>query len=1067
MKLYNDKESRNLIVSDFEHTLFVEAGAGSGKTTSMVSRIMAIILRGLAEIQDIVAITFTNEGAANLKLKIRRELESAKNSKEYHLMEENKITIGDKEKEYLNNALKYLPLAQFSTIHSFCLSILKERPIEAGIDPDFDIESEREISSTFEENWNRFLLENSGKSGILKTIIEENIDLETLKSIASIKCENPNLNFYTETAEDIDRAQLKNVIKFIKDIVKNINAELEVLIADDQTQAGLNRSKSCSAYLDKLENINALDVYKEFLLNVTTPNVGTVKKYALIKETFDKISEQCEAAKKIIYDYQHNIIVRVVNQFESNFKEWKKKTSNLDFDDLLYLTADLLKNNFEVRKYFKKKYKYVFVDETQDTDPLQTETMFFICEKYDQNSREWSNVKLDSSKLFMVGDPKQSIYKFRKADVQIYAKTKDIIESQGGKILTLSRNFRSHKNIINFVNNHFSKSFNNFLDEQKVGLQAEYIPLEFSSENTAEFSDYLYAIGAAGKNNDLVLGEEISRIVAIIQQIVDSEDYKIYDQEVDEYRKIKYSDVMILLRGLTYIDSYRSIFEYNNIPHQVVGGKTFFNSEDVRGLVYALKVIDDPTDNLALYFALRSSAFGLSDKALLEYVSTHNRLSFYEKIEEENTIAESIISALGKLYKTKKFNRPSEILKEIYELNGICHLSLLEPNGQQKSSKYYRFLELVLEIEEDQSLSFSSVVKKLEDVMNSEDPGITNISLSQGGADVVKLITIHKAKGLEAPVIILAGSNFSESESIPSHFVLRDSEEIIIPYHNGGFYSLSQNDLENLELIKAKCEDERLRYVAATRAKDLFVICTSPKGTFNGNFTNSIKDFSEVLVDEVPKEDRELVRQNELDMGKLFKETVSDQNKRKSEFNNLVSEINSKPLISSVHSVMDYDQSVFSQNGRSRRGQAFGRLIHKMLQYYIDGIFDDPESIIDEWMIREDVKRGYKKDALKMFNNFIKMDSVTEARNAAEKYCEWEFFYKEENRLINGVIDLIYKDAKGNWILIDFKTDDVSDPEYKIQVDEIYQKQLELYKKYFEKITGHIISKTIILYSNN
>lgn len=1063
--MIGDTKSRELILGDFHNTLFVEAGAGSGKTTAMVSRIMALIINGLADIREVVAITFTNEGAASLKSKILHELENASAGQAYAARGGATMRmLAGNELDRIQTALEYLPLAHVSTIHSFCLSMLKERPVEAGIDPHFDMNTEGNIPSPFNAAWLKFLLECAGNGHpFIGFVLRNGIDLSDIAEVARLRSENPDLLLYRRPAGPVSDETIETAFTQASTILSEMHRRIDLIENERASGEKEKRLKfvrdawgrviTCDGIEEKRAFLSTLDVYDKWN-----------KTLALFDRQSSALADLCDRIRKEGDDHLHSHIAAFVEEFMVWFTRHKKSTSSLYFDDLLFLTREMLRTSREVREYFKNRYKYLFIDETQDTDPLQTEIVFFLSEKPGAFAERWQDVTLHPSKLFMVGDPKQSIYKFRRADITMYEEAKERIAGQGGRILTLEKNFRSGKEIIHFVNDHFEGSFSGFANEQKLRLQPEYVRLVEGATQQSHLRKHILALVSEGEKRDY-LGDEAAKIIDVINGVTGEGGPQIVDAATGTKRHVRLSDIMILLRSMTDVEFYERMLEESDIPHYQVGGKTFFATEDIRGLVFALQAVDDPTDTISLFGALRSPVFGLSDQSLFDHVTVGGTLNVFSGMVGEPVGPALVL--LKSLHYNRERLRPSGVVKELFNASGMCHVVMMERNGVQKSSRYFRFLELVYELERDRTRSFRSVVESLREVMEMDDPQLANVTIAKPAENAVKITTIHRAKGLESPVVILANGNRRSWVSDPSSFVLRDEGKIVIPYGSGGFYDTDPEVLVALEQDREKCEEERLRYVAATRARDLLVLCVpaeKEEKTFNGKFAGSLK--INPLVGDVKTYRKEgEVRRTRKATSNLLKVYTETRQKQQLARERLVSLVEGfTPRFVSVHDTMEADESLFKMRRKSY-GKGFGNVLHRIMQHYVAHVGFDVESIVDLWMEEESVPRRHRKELLAAFACLKRNKHVEEALAATARHVEWEFFVTQERKILAGVIDLVYRNRNGGWVIVDYKTDDVSDPERKRRLDELYRGQLKQYAGAFEKITGESVEETVLLYA--
>jgi|GEM_PF-5473065 ATP-dependent helicase/nuclease subunit A len=1061
----SDQKSRIEINSNFKQNIFVEAGAGSGKTTAMVGRIIEALRRGLTTIDRIVAITFTNEGAASLRSKIQTELQRAIN-------EENEGTS----KKHLSNALNNLSLSTISTIHSFSLDILKLRPVEAGIDPEMEIESQEIEDAPFEDIWNTFLLELNEKSDKnLKQVIEnEGIDLELVKEMSKLKVKFPDLELHSEKVsplveEDINRTFIDLSEKILK--LKELH---QSLVAND---LGSNVGKRRNQYLRKVfesyDYATNFSLKENFILKFTGSNEFTVNKLQEVDTLIDTIVDSCNKFKSKYYDYLHSILAPLIIDFQKFHSSYKKLSSKIGFDDILFFCRELLRTNQDVRRYFKSQFSYIFIDETQDTDPLQTEIVFFLSEEINNFASSWREVKLVPGKLFMVGDPKQSIYRFRRADIQMYEEAKQIIIKQNGKLLELTKNFRSSPKILEFVNKHFFGSFINLDIEIKQKIHPEFRPLLPGAVYATEWE---FPVAVNPIESEEGAYEEAKRTCSYINSIVGKEKYLTYDEDLKGFRQLKYSDITILFSKVKHIGVYVSALERSGMQTYEVGEKLFFTNEEIRSVIYALNTIDSVNDKISLYGTLKS-LFGFSDRELFDHMKKSGNFSLFSS--NSDCEVSKALSQIVEWQNEKSSSTPSQIVKKIADSTGIAHIPMQLSSGLQTSAKIFRLIEMLIELEADASLSFSEIIRKLNASMKSGDTRLSSISLSKNAENAVRIMTVHKAKGLESPVVILADSTIEEPKDDGEYCILRESSKIIIPYNKGGFYNLDAKTLLAFEEAKQKSETERLRYVAATRAKDLLMICAKKvkKVYFTKPFLNTLMSNvsgDKPTYDSIPAypvvtltdfyeiEDTDTEKEF-IDASLLYADAIK---RRDEKLEVSIRDLNSlKPFFKNVHDIMKIDTNVYRKGGRVSRGKAFGSMIHKLMELHVKQGNFNLENIIDRLMGEYEVSPKYREDARTVFNKLILNQHVVEAKKSPEKYCEWEFIRKlDDGTFLTGTIDLIYKTVDGSWIILDYKTDDLADENYKKQIEPNYKNQLELYKQSFEESTGFRISHCLLIY---
>lgn len=1055
-----DQGNRDLLITALDKNIFVEAGAGSGKTTAMVSRIVEVISQGESTIEKIVAITFTNEGAASLRSKIQKNLE-----------EKNKDSKTSKKvKNNLIDAISNLSLARIGTIHSFCGDLLRERPIESGLDPDYEISTEGDPNSTLQAIWNKFILLHSQDENdpIGSFLISETIDLDRLYEMVAAGIKYPEIDIISSNTDKPSKEQTTGAFEQLIPLIQDMNGLKNRIAYDGTVKTEINRGK----YVDDLveqsrlyrhQQLDTLDFFVNHKPLTSTPawKCDPKKKdkdQTPLKELDDKICQICNEIKTRYNLYVHHIIVGIIEEFKKFYFGEKKKMSSLGFDDLLFFTRELLRQNEETREYFKAKFERLFVDEVQDNDPLQTEILFFLAEESGSFASEWDKVKLKPGKLFMVGDPKQSIYRFRRADIEVYEKSKQIINEQDGLLLDLTTNFRSVPAVIDFVNLHFSKSFEKLRDTIKQGFHPNYTSLEVNPEKVYSDKPTIYVNLTSATDG---IDSEALKTAAFIREQVEKNGYA-------------YSDIMILFRKYANMQSYALAFESAEIPSIEIGEKQYFTIVEVRALVSALQALDDPTDTISLYSTLRSPIFGFSDRELFDFSKDAGGITLFHGSENEEYTPGRALYELNKLFQRKKELRPSGVVKAILDFSGVLNVLLASNYGQQRAAKIIRLIEMLHEYEEDTSLTFSGIVRALIELTESENTRLGAIHISPAAADSVKMMTIHKAKGLESKVVVLADAFSINNYKSAKQYLTRvdDKIEMIIPYNKTGFGNLDSNDVIAEDKLKSESEEERLRYVAATRASDVLMICIAAETNYAHNepFRASIiGDNSQPaagieLFDTGIEPNDRTGDEETLDLDVAYAEQKGKQKTNLASIKENSEKINS--FFRNVHAEMDIPKDVYSHPGRVPLGKEFGSLVHKLMEYHVTIPGFDPDTVIDRLIDDFEVKPSHKTTALAYYKAFTEHPLVINAINSPEKFCEWEFFTKQDDgTLLTGVIDLVYKNPDGTWTIVDYKTDDVSDPGYRSRIDPLYQQQIELYKKSFEAVTGNYVSNAKVIYN--
>ena len=461
-----DSKYRDIIAQELDRSILVEAGAGSGKTRSLVDRMLALIGAGKCTADKMAGVTFTRKAASELKARFQIGLENAFKSEK------------DEEKRArYQAALTKLEMVFAGTIHSFCARLLRERPVEAGLDPDFQELEEEEDAILRDQCWSEYIESlHADEAPILTEIIELGLDPDKLVSTYQ------SMTLYAEVEAmryKQQRPDFKKEKKLLKAYLEQAWEALPKNVPEngwDDLQFALRVAKLQMRNPQADEDINFIKILSGLDGNrgITQYKWRTKDIAKDQKKIFDKFREDViTPCLERWRSYCHYFIMELVVPAVEYYKKVRERNSRMNYNDLLLKAAELLRENPEVRRYFQERYPHILVDEFQDTDPIQAEVILYLTSQ-DLKERSWRNIKVKPGSLFVVGDPKQSIYRFRRADIDTYNEVKKIVKESGGRIIPLTTNFRSLPAICDWVNPVFMAKF----PPQANQYQPEYEPLE-------------------------------------------------------------------------------------------------------------------------------------------------------------------------------------------------------------------------------------------------------------------------------------------------------------------------------------------------------------------------------------------------------------------------------------------------------------------------------------------------------------------------------------------------------------------------------------------------------------
>lgn len=1051
-----DKNAREKIRNQLDWNFFVEAGAGSGKTYCLVERMVNLIKKGKANMENIAAVTFTRKAAAELKERFQIKLENS-------LSED--ISMSADEKKNILNALFNLEQIYIGTIHSFCSKILRERPVEAGVDPEFEeIEEEKDYFFA-EQAWSDFIdYSNENGDKTLKLMEEYGIEINDLKDTYHSFIQYSDVEIETADIAKPDFSEAKRAISLFLSLFKDILPQKAPAKGWDGLQSILRKSITYinSGYLNSnrlfVRILNEMNKTFEIVQNRWPDGNG--------KECREKMLQfQNDILKPVLkswQEYMHKPLAEFIKKGADFYSNWRNSRSILNFEDLLTVTSDLLRENSEVRKYFKRKFTHILVDEFQDTDPIQAEIIFFLTGK-NITETDWKNIILESGALFLVGDPKQSIYRFRRADIDIYNIIKKMFSGERCEVLPLFSNFRS----LPFMQDLVESVFKNIMPDKEDPYQAKYFPL-----NTTRKAEDAYDFGVFENNTckvyrgnaSEITQTDAAKVAAWIYSSVNAGEVKLQRTQ-DELRtgltqKPEYSDFLILTKKRQSLGIYARALEKNGIPYDISGGLVFNESLEIGEILKLFKAIDDEKDPIALVTVLRGLFFGISDELLYNFKKTGGKFSYYSLVPDGFIMFTEAFKRLKEYKEIINKNKPAVAAEIIIEKSGIIPLALSEEEGLTKAGNIYKAIELLKNFEAEKIETFYDLTKNMEEMLKNKE--IESMSLLVSKKNVVRLMNLHKAKGLEAPVVILTDPMGETRYFEPQYHISRTRDKkakgyfsIVRPTSNysSEILGIPPDWSSKLEEEKkyGEAERRRLDYVAVTRAKNILAVSTYREG-------EKAKAW-EILYDSLESAREMEVPQN---MGFIEIETFdiskSAWNKEKDKIKDNLNHISSASY--SINKVTSEAKENFIFTGSSGgKGAKWGSMCHKAVELASRGYYEKLKELTKKWTDETEIDARAADELTALVGRFIKSSLRERIMAAGQKFFETAFAYGINGDISYGVIDVIFKE-NNKWIIVDYKTDDFEDDQGRKTV---YLKQLGLYKRYWEIITGEEVSE-IILY---
>ena len=833
-----DEQARQRIRTSLDESLIVEAAAGTGKTSELVRRIVRVLAEGRADVGSIVAVTFTRKAAGELKLRLRQGLDRARSE-----------GADPSARRYLEQAMVRLEEAHIGTIHSFCADILRERPVEAGIQPGFEELDETEAPRLFgrvfqrwaEETLNepppglRRALERAGSWEASRTPLEqirgaawrliewrdfpspwrrEPFDREAeIDRLVPDVTDLARMALSARRSGDNLRQGLAPAVDFLNRIERaeavrsRDHDEMEALLVQVGLRLKRNRKKGRGAFSDRFTRGQVLERREEII--------------ALLEEF--RVRADAELAS-LLRDELWELVERYNNA--------KMRAGKLDFVDLLIATRDLVKNDAAVRRFLQRRFTHLFVDEFQDTDPLQAEILVLLAGD-DHDEDDWRRVRPVAGKLFLVGDPKQSIYRFRRADVVLYHALRRDLTARGVGLVYLSRSFRSVPAIQGVVNAAFAPEMNG---DPESG-QPSYVALEeHASAIPSQPAVIALPVPRPYRWNYITkraVSESLpDTIGAFIDWLLNESGWRVRDPG-DSASEVPVSSqhVCVLFRrfmswGRDITRDYVQALESRNVGHLLWGARSFHQREEVETMRAALTAIEWPDDELAIFATLKGSLFAVPDDLLLRYRSTIGPLHPFRPVPDDaaqdfGPIGEAL-SAVRELHRQRNQRPFVETIDDLLGRTRAHAGFALRPAGNQKLANVYRVGDLARSFEARGGSSFRAFVELLTAEAGTESG--TESPVLEEGAEGVRIMTVHAAKGLEFPVVILADMTANLATASPDKHV--DAERGLAAMRILGCSPWELQDNSEREHRRDEAEGVRVAYVAATRARDILVVPT-------------------------------------------------------------------------------------------------------------------------------------------------------------------------------------------------------------------------------------------------
>lgn len=1145
-----DEDQRERVRTELRTSFLVEAGAGSGKTTLLVDRMVALVESGEADVARIAAVTFTRKAAAELRERFQVALERRYREARHDPAEGERTTR-------LRGAIDGIDRAFLGTIHAFCARLLRERPIEAGLDPEFQEAQEAETQLLQERFWTSFVERIvSDSDPLVEELAGAGLRVDQLRKAFDQMVENLDVEYPADPVPAPGPEEARKVRRVLEELLDRALA----LIPDDEPERGWDPTQQLvrslrytrrfrgwddlAALFDAAEKMSSR---KGFTLNrwpqPTRAGSAEVKR---LRDDLAALGGEDGPIRKHLdrwLAHRYSIAIELVRRAAVEFAEERLRIGLLSFHDLLMLTAQLLREHPEVRRDLGERYRYVLIDEFQDTDPIQAELLFLLASEPEPRAgdagprpagdrqppghqprqaddaprpADWRTVVPRPGALFVVGDPKQSIYRFRRADIAVYNQVRARFR-EFGAVLRLITNFRSRQTVADLVNDVFDHP-DRFPREEtdRQACFARMVPYPRAPNGPEGVFEYY--VPKARRNADAAR-LEAAMLASWIRARIDSGERTA-------------GDFLVLTRKKAHLDLYARALEERNVTIEVSGAQAG-PEEELRELVLLLETLIDPGNPVNVVAVLTGLFFGLDHEQLAEHALAGGRFDFTSgprdrDRDEDGTAgdapARQVAEALATLHEWWKESRrePADIvIGRLVDRLGLMPFVASSTLGTLRAGIMAYALDSVRAEALRGNASLAGAVEALEAALEWED---AEAPFDPGHGDAVRVMNLHKAKGLQATVVVLANpaQTVSHTRRPDAHTRrARGGAEAFAavtmpagPYRSWTlarpleWSALAQDEVRFLE-----AEEQRILYVACTRAREELVVARkhgkSCWDIFDGWLDRNAATLQ--LAADVPRSRERMARS----AGDLLAETAAAEAGMAEGARPSYEIASITELAKAEEAEMDAgaDDSIEAAPqdaagirgeddgaGSARaddpatppvpdrttlRGYEWGSAVHGTLAAATRGVEGEALEFVARALLVEHERpldeRGApaELDELMSLVGRVRASELwRRAERADMRQPEVPFAVHQpaalpaarrpaDNggipRLIEGVIDLAFREPDG-WVIVDYKTDVGDDPDFPIR-RRAYRRQVDLYAECWEEITGEPVKEKALLFT--
>jgi ATP-dependent helicase/nuclease subunit A len=1082
-----DSQDRLLAETTWDRNVVVIAGAGTGKTTILVNRILNLLMRepNPLAITEIVALTFTNKAATEMKKRLREQLlrltEQADDliatfGTRYHLAAEQVI-------ERARTALEQMEKSQIGTLHSFAAHLLRLHPIESELDPLFQEDDGSYFMELFHSYWDRWLDDELGSSGRQHN--------RWRRVLAGINLEDLQQFTAALAGDFVDLDELERQCRFLslegalRDWIVAMHGRAATLLAAQDRPKRRKAEQMLAAAVQLLA----------LLLEKGPPGLTHLPQdeRAVLEKELGKAPAGWDAAtfqeaaaiigltqQLLMVDQSYfQEVVTLVRPFLDQVHHRFLTSGWIAFDGLLARAKILLRDHPDVRARIKQTYRAILVDEFQDTDPVQYEIILYLGERAGSHQIAWHDVDLEPGKLFIVGDPKQSIYAFRRADIEAFERVVEKIRVGGGAVYSLVTNFRSDGAVLDVVNNVFDRLFQ---PAEHIQPANERLAVRPQRKPEVSVSGAQLRLVTPGEDDEEFDVQAATRAEAEALARWLKEELLAGTTVTDRDRRegpLQPGHIALIFRKLTQAQVYLDALRRYDIAYITDGEKHFYRRQEIIDVINLLRVIDNQHDTIALVGILRSPLGGMTDRDVLalqqlEGLDYQQRERLFAWNHPQAGMVGRLYEQLAELHQLAPLRPVPDAIDLIFDRLPILELAAASLHGEQAVANLRKIREMAEALADRPHLTLTGFV----DLMMTrvlEQPDEAESALAEESLDAIRVLTIHKAKGLEFPVVILPGLHQGSKNSRKGPPIHHDWSSRCYSLHMGGRSNLGAVLVDMKMAVREEAEQRRLLYVGMTRARDLLIL--SGGQTTKPGHNTVLSLLGEAITDEGGPSTAEQICIGTSRLTRVITPATAAARRRRSE---PLSTMAPEPALGPILIRRQARQIEWEQRrtmprrlipsslaeGRpdavspptvTGRNSGLARLIgvcaHAVLEQWD---FSRPRAeicTVIEQACRRYVAQDHPQlmdnvmeDLTMLFENFLSSEPYKRLQRATVLGREVPFVMPlGEGQIMEGVIDLMYRLDDRIWIA-DYKTDDVAAEGVQIRADR-YRSQADSYSR--------------------